>query len=160
MSTWALVTALVSTKFNWAWCFVFRNLEIEFKIRLKLKKGSAGWFRGNRNTLNEVFSFKQGTQNSIFYPKGYSYLKLYCKKQGNQKPTVNVVSTARRTTLCWVRSNIKNFYSSNLSCISPSLLETNLNKAKYNVYKKLSRSHALANCIRRKLLITLFLALY
>ena len=29
---------------------------------------------------------------------------------------------------------IKNFYSSNLLCICPSLLETNLNKAKYSSY--------------------------
>ena len=46
-------------------------------------------------------------RQTISYLKGYSYLKLYCKKQSNQKPTANTVSTTRRTTLCWVLSNIK-----------------------------------------------------
>ena len=46
-------------------------------------------------------------RQTICYLKGYSYLKLYCKKQSNQKPTANIVSTTRRTTLCWVRGNIK-----------------------------------------------------
>ena len=44
-------------------------------------------------------------QTIISYLKGFSYLKLYCKKQSNQKPTANIVSTTRRTTLCGVRSN-------------------------------------------------------
>ena len=46
-------------------------------------------------------------RQTISYLKGYSYLKLYCKKQSNQKPTANIVSTTRRTTLCWVLGNIK-----------------------------------------------------
>ena len=143
-------------------------------------------------------------RQTIYYLKGYSYLKFYCQKQSNQKPTANTVSTLRRTTLSWVRGDIKellsvndineinhiwtaemnrkmkkwssqctqfmqlreegwkkvlnffqassrncincvhcddhffifikNFYSSNLLCICPSLLETNLNKAKYSSY--------------------------
>ena len=39
---------------------------------------------------------------------------------------------------------LKNFYSSNLLCICPSLLETNLNKAKYSIYEKLSRVFSVA----------------
>ena len=42
-------------------------------------------------------------RQTISYLKGYSYLK----KQSNQKLTANIVSTIRRTTLCWVRGNIK-----------------------------------------------------
>ena len=38
--------------------------------------------------------------------KGHSYPKLYCKKLSNQKPTVNIVSTTKRTTLCWMHSEI------------------------------------------------------
>ena len=33
----------------------------------------------------------------------------------------------------------ENFYSSNLLCICPSLFETNIKKAKYSIYEKLSR---------------------
>ena len=71
--------------------------------------------------------------------KGYSYLKLYHNKLSNQKPTANAVSWSitRRTTLCWVRSHTKrNFYSSNLLCIYPSLFEKNLNRAKYTIYER------------------------
>ena len=80
------------------------------------------------------------------YLKGCSHLKLYCKKQSNQKPTVNIVSSTRRTTLRWGYTVIlKNFSSSNLSCICPFLLETNLNnKTKYSVYEKLSRVFSVA----------------
>ena len=42
----------------------------------------------------------------ISYLKGYSYPKLYCKKLNNQNPTANIVSTTRRTTLCWMCSEI------------------------------------------------------
>ena len=35
-------------------------------------------------------------------------------------------------------------HSSNLRCICPSLLETNLNKAKYSIYEKLSRVFSVA----------------
>ena len=35
-------------------------------------------------------------------------------------------------------ARLKNFHSSNLLCICLSLFETNLNKAKYNIYEKLS----------------------
>ena len=35
------------------------------------------------------------------------YLKLYCKKQSNQKLTANTVRPLRRTTLSWVRGDIK-----------------------------------------------------
>ena len=64
--------------------------------------------------------------------KSRKYLKLYCKKQSNQKLTEFAVI-------------LKNFYSSNLLCICPSLLETNLNKAKYNFYEKLSRVFSVAD---------------
>ena len=36
-----------------------------------------------------------------------SYRKFYCKKLSNQKPTANTVSATRRTTLCWMRGEIK-----------------------------------------------------
>ena len=39
--------------------------------------------------------------------KSRKYLKLYCKKQSNQKLTANTVSTLRRTILSWVRGDIK-----------------------------------------------------
>ena len=39
---------------------------------------------------------------------------------------------------------LKNFYSSNLLCICPSSLETNLNKPKYNICKKLSSVFSVA----------------
>ena len=38
---------------------------------------------------------------------------------------------------------LKNFYSSHLLCICPSLLETNLNKAKYSFFEKPSEFLAL-----------------
>ena len=44
--------------------------------------------------------------------------------------------------VCGVR--LKNFYSSNLLCICPSSLETNLNKPKYNICKKLSSVFSVA----------------
>ena len=46
-------------------------------------------------------------RQTISYLKGYAYPKLYCKKLGNQKPTANIVSTTKGTTLCWLRGNIK-----------------------------------------------------
>ena len=39
--------------------------------------------------------------------KSRKYLKLYCKKQSNQKLTANTVRPLRRTTLSWVRGDIK-----------------------------------------------------
>ena len=39
---------------------------------------------------------------------------------------------------------LNNFYSSNLLCICSSLLEKNLNKAKYGVFEKLSRIFSMA----------------
>ena len=44
---------------------------------------------------------------TISYLKGYSCLKLYCRKLSNQKRTANTVSTLRRTILSWVRGDIK-----------------------------------------------------
>ena len=46
-------------------------------------------------------------RRTISYLKGYSYPKLYYKKLSNQKPTTNTVSTTRKTTLCWMRAEIK-----------------------------------------------------
>ena len=46
-------------------------------------------------------------QQTIFYLKGYSYPKFYCKKLNNQKPVANTVGITRRTTSCWVHSEIK-----------------------------------------------------
>ena len=60
-----------------------------------------------------------------------------CKKLSNQKPTANTVRNTRRTTLCWMGARLKNFHSSNLLCICPSLFETYLNKANYIIYEKL-----------------------
>ena len=42
-------------------------------------------------------------RQTISYLKGYSYLKLYCKKQSNQKPTANIVSTTRRNLMLSAR---------------------------------------------------------
>ena len=65
---------------------------------------------------------------TIPYLKGYSCLKMHCKKLSNQKLTANTVSTLRRTILSDCVVILKNLCSSNLLCICPSLLETNLNK--------------------------------
>ena len=66
------------------------------------------WFKCYANTFVKVDAqIEEDCRQTISYLKGYSYLKLYCKKQSNQKPTANIVSTTRRTTLCWVRGNIK-----------------------------------------------------
>ena len=46
-------------------------------------------------------------RQTIFYLKGYSYPKLYCKKLNNQKPVVSTVGITRRTTSCWVHNEIK-----------------------------------------------------
>ena len=76
-------------------------------------------------------------RQTICYLKGYSYLKLYCKKQSNQKPRANIALQGEKLYAeCAVI--LKNFYSANLRCICPSLSETNLKKAKYSVYEKLS----------------------
>ena len=64
----------------------------------------------NNTSLKVTARIEVECRQNISYRKelkGYSYLKLYCKKQSNQKPTANIVSTTRRTTLCWVRGNIK-----------------------------------------------------
>ena len=81
------------------------------------------------NTFVKVDTqIEEDCRQTISYLKGYSYLRLYCKKQSNQKLTANTVSTLRRTILSWVRSDIRELlYSSNLLCIWPSLLDTNLN---------------------------------
>ena len=81
---------------------------------------------------------------TISYLKGYSCLKLHCKKLSNQKLTANTVNTLRRTILSECVVILKNLCSSNLLCICPSLLETNLNKAKYSLYEKLSRVFSVA----------------
>ena len=96
------------------------------------------------NTFVKVDArIKVECRQTISNLKGYSCLKLYCKKQSNQKPAANIVGTFfRRTTLCAVI--LKNFYWPNVSCICPSLFETNLNKAKYSVYEKLSRVFSIA----------------
>ena len=91
---------------------------------------------------------EEDCRQTISYLKGYnSYLKLYCKKQSNQKRTVNTVSTTRRTTLRWVLSNIKELLFIKLSdfvFVPPALLKSNLNKAKYSFYEKLSRVFCIA----------------
>ena len=57
---------------------------------------------------------EEDSRQTIYYLKGYSYLKFYCQKQqSNQKPTANTVSTLRRTTLSWVRGDIKELLSVN-----------------------------------------------
>ena len=53
--------------------------------------------------------------------------------------------------LCAVPVILKDFYSSNLTGICLSLLETNLNKAKYSFYEKLSRVFSVAGfCFEEK----------
>ena len=42
---------------------------------------------------------EEDCRQTISYLKGYSCLKLYCKKLSNQKLTANTVSTLRRTIL-------------------------------------------------------------
>ena len=81
----------------------------------------------------------EGCLQTISYLKGYSCLKLHCKKLSNQKLTANTVSTLRTTILSECVVILKSLCSSNLLCICSSLLETNLNKAKYSLYEKLSR---------------------
>ena len=63
----------------------------------------------NNTSLKVTARIEVECRQNISYRKelkGHSYLKLYCKKQSNQKPTATIVSTTRRTTLCWVRGNI------------------------------------------------------
>ena len=46
------------------------------------------------NTFVKVDAqIEEDSRQTIYYLKGYSYLKLYFKKQSNQKPTANTVST-------------------------------------------------------------------
>ena len=59
-------------------------------------------------------------RRTISYLQGYSCLKLQCKKLSNQKHTANTVRNTRRTTSCWMRGKIRNFYLSNLLCLSLS----------------------------------------
>ena len=68
-------------------------------------------------------------RQTIAFLKGYSYLKLYCEKQSNQKPTANIKLILQEEQIyaeCAVI--LKNVYSSNFSCICPSLLKQILTK--------------------------------
>ena len=76
----------------------------------------------------------------VFLPKA-----LLQKKLSNQKPTAILqfaIQEEQRNAECGAR--LKNFHSSNLLCICLSLLVTNLNKAKYSIYEKLSTVFSVA----------------
>ena len=65
-------------------------------------------FKCYANTFVKVdVQIEEDCRQTIYYLKGHSYLKFYCKKQSNQKLRVNTVSTLRRTILSWVRGDIK-----------------------------------------------------
>ena len=57
--------------------------------------------------MNVYAQIEEECRQNFSCLKGYSYLKLFCKKMSYQKPRANTVSTARRKTLCRVRSDIK-----------------------------------------------------
>ena len=49
------------------------------------------------NTFVKVDTeIEEDCRQTISYLKGYSYLRLYCKKQSNQKLTANTVSTLQQ----------------------------------------------------------------
>ena len=76
----------------------------------------------------------------VFLPKA-----LLQKKLSNQKPTAILqfaIQEEQRNAECGAR--LRNFHSSNLLCICLSLLVTNLNKAKYSIYEKLSTVFSVA----------------
>ena len=70
----------------------------------------------------------------VFLPKA-----LLQKKLNNQKPTAILqfaIQEEQRNAECGAR--LKNFHPSNLLCICLSLVVTNVKKAKYSIYEKLS----------------------
>ena len=83
------------------------------------------------NTFVKVDAqIEEECRHTISYQKGHSYPKLFCKKLNNFMLSALYI--------------LKNFYSSKLLCICPSLLETNRNKVKYSIYEKLSRVFSVA----------------
>ena len=100
----------------------------------------------NANTFVKVDARMEGNcRRTISYLlKGILAQSFSCKKLNNRKRTANTVRNTRRTTLCWMRGKIMNFYFSSLLCICPSLFENYLNKANYIIYEKLSRVFSVA----------------
>ena len=95
----------------------------------------------NDNTFAKADAqIEEECRRTTSYLQGYSCPRLFCKKLSNEKPTAR---NTRRTTLCWMRNKIKELPFIKLFICS-SLLETNLNKAKYSISEKLSTVFSVA----------------
>ena len=75
----------------------------------------------------------------------YSCQKLYSKKTKWSETYVDItVPNTRKQPYAEYGAKLKNFHSSNLLCVCPSLFATNLDKAKYSIYEKLSTVFSVA----------------
>ena len=65
---------------------------------------------------------EEDCQRNIVYLKRYSYPKLFCNKMNNnRKPTANTVSSTKRTTMCWMRGEIKKLLFIKVTVYLPSI---------------------------------------
>ena len=104
---------------------------VSFKLSQSIPQLIAEW----QNLTLKCYAYtfvkaqvEEECQQTIFYLKGYSYPKFYYNKMNtNQKPTANTVSSTKRTTLGWMRGEIKKLLFIKVTVYLPFLFEKNLN---------------------------------
>ena len=100
----------------------------------------------NANTFVKVDAqTKENCRQAISHVQGSCCPKLQLQETGLSK-TYGEYSLQRKKNNFMLNAgqDKKNFHSSNLLCICPSLFDTYPNKAKYSIYEKLSRVFSVA----------------